>query len=98
MKTTEERKKEIIKQVKEFFNWLDVYYEEVSDFEIRVPCPADTLPYDIFYEMTTKEGAEAGQKEIINHKEMMVASDKGVIYILADDYGELSWLAVAPRD
>jgi hypothetical protein len=45
--------------------------------------------------MTAKE---AGQKEIINHKEMMVASDEGAIYILADDYGELSWLAVAPRD
>jgi hypothetical protein len=90
-----ETKKEMIKKVKDFFNLLDVYYEEVSDFEIKIPCPADTLPYDIFYEMTAKE---AGQKEIINHKEMMVASDEGAIYILADDYGELSWLAVAPRD
>lgn len=92
--TNEERKENILK-LRIIFDALGVYYEKVSDYEIRVICPSDSLPFEKYYNLA--DNNDKGQNDFLEDKDLNVITDDGMIYILADEYGELSWVMYSPR-
>lgn len=94
-KVTNEERKENILKLSIIFDALGVYYEKVSDYEIRVICPSDSLPFEKYYSLY--DNNDKGQEDFLEDKDLGVITDDGMIYILADEYGELSWVMYSPR-
>jgi hypothetical protein len=91
---SDEKRKENIKKIKDVFDMLDVYYENVSDYEIRVICPSDCLPFEKYYKLYNNN--DKGQIELLEDKELAIIADDGMIYIEASEYGGLSWVMYSP--
>ena len=89
-------KKTNIEKIKDVFDILNVDYEIVSDYEIRVICPAECLPTKKYYDLC--DNNNKGQCELLNDEDLGTVTDDGMIYILADDYGELSWVTYTPYE
>lgn len=69
-----------MEKLKMLFDTLGVYYENISDKEIRVVCPFDRHP----------KARTISTKELLN-EDLTCLSDEGSILIMENENGELNW-------
>jgi len=72
-----------MEKLKTLFDNLGVYYENISDKEIRVVCPFDRHP----------NARTITTKELLN-KDLICLSDEGSILIMENENGELNWIGL----
>jgi len=84
----------MLEKLKEVFDLLDVYYEIVSDKEIRVVCPIDAYNEKKYREATQKEVVDMIHK--CDYNKAQVLEDEGCISIVDCGDDGLSWLGIVP--
>jgi len=78
-----------MKSLMQLFDLFKVNYEQISDKEIKIECPADVVP--------RKKYKKVSQIETIQDKDTTCYTDSAYISILKDDDNELSWLIILPE-
>jgi len=84
----------MLEKLREAFDLLDVYYEIVSDKEIRVVCPIDAYNEEKYRNVSQKEVVDMIRK--CDYDEAQVLSDEGCISIVDCSADGLSWLGIVP--
>lgn len=79
--TREER----IKAIKDLFATLGIDFEEVDNYEIRIPCPADIFS-DKFFSI------RPNQEKIYENDLGCCYGDEEYVSIAVDENGNVNWL------